>query len=291
MLLRIVAILFPMFAITALGFWVGRRSRPDLSHANKLNMDVFVPALVFGAMVSKDFRIAEYLPLAGATVFMMVGAGVVGWVAAKALGMQPKTLVPPMMFNNCGNLGLPLAVLAFGDAALAPAVVIFLVSNLMHFSFGAWLLDHQTRLMTVWRSPVILATLAGMAVGLAGIEVWPPLLMSVKMVGDISIPLMLFALGVRLADSKITAVGFGLFGATLRPVIGLALSWVVLQVLDLPAREQALVLVFGALPPAVLNYMFAERYAQEPDKVASMVLIGNVAAVVFLPIALALALD
>lgn len=291
MLLRIVAILFPMFAITALGFWVGRRSRPDLSHANKLNMDVFVPALVFGAMVSKDFRIAEYLPLAGATAFMMVGAGVVGWLAAKALGMQPKTLVPPMMFNNCGNLGLPLAVLAFGDAALAPAVVIFLVSNLMHFSFGAWLLDHHTRLMTVWRSPVILATLAGMSVGLAGIEVWPPLLMAVKMVGDISIPLMLFALGVRLADSKITAVGFGLFGATLRPVIGLALSWVVLQVLDLPAREQALVLVFGALPPAVLNYMFAERYQQEPDKVASMVLIGNVAAVVFLPIALALALD
>ena len=291
MLLRIVAILFPMFAITALGFWVGRRSRPDLSHANKLNMDVFVPALVFGAMVSKDFRIAEYLPLAGATAFMMVGAGIVGWLAAKALGMQPKTLVPPMMFNNCGNLGLPLAVLAFGDAALAPAVVIFLVSNLMHFSFGAWLLDHHTRLMTVWRSPVILATLAGLAVGLAGIEVWPPLLMAVKMVGDISIPLMLFALGVRLADSKITAVGFGLFGATLRPVVGLALSWVVLQVLDLPAREQALVLVFGALPPAVLNYMFAERYQQEPDKVASMVLIGNVAAVVFLPIALALALD
>ena len=290
MLLRIVAILFPMFAITALGFGVGRRSRPDLSQANKLNMDVFVPALVFGAMVSKDFRIAEYLPLAGATAFMMAGAGVVGWAAAKALGMQPKTLVPPMMFNNCGNLGLPLAVLAFGDGALAPAVVIFLVSNLLHFSFGAWLLDHHTRLVTVWRSPVILATLAGMAVGLAGIEVWPPLLMAVKMVGDISIPLMLFALGVRLADSKITAVGFGLFGAVLRPVVGLALSWAVLQVLDLPAREQALVLVFGALPPAVLNYMFAERYGQEPDKVASMVLIGNVAAVVFLPIALALAL-
>ena len=36
--------------------------------------------------------------------------------------------------------------------------------------------------------------------------------------------------------------------------------------------------------------MFAERYGQEPDKVASMVLIGNLAAVVFLPLALALAL-
>jgi len=199
--------------------------------------------------------------------------------------------VPPMMFNNCGNLGLPLAVLAFGESALAPAVVMFVVSNVLHFSYGAWLLDHHTKLTTVWRSPSILATIAGLAVGFLGIEVWPPLLMSIEMVGDISIPLMLFALGVRLADSRISAVGFGVFGAVLRPVVGMALAWSLLQVLDLPAREQALVLVYGALPPAVLNYMFAERYGQEPDKVASMVLIGNLAAVVFLPIALALVLD
>ena len=291
MLIRIVSILFPLFAITALGYFVGRRMKPDLSHANKLNMDVFVPALVFGALVGKDFRLGEYLPLLFATVVIIVGSGVVGWLVARSAGIATKTLVPPMMFNNCGNLGLPLAVLAFGESALAPAVVMFVVSNVIHFSYGAWLLDHHTKLTTVWRSPSILATIAGLAVGFLGIEVWPPLLMSIKMVGDISIPLMLFALGVRLADSRISAVGFGVFGAVLRPVVGMALAWVLLQTLDLPPREQALVLVFGALPPAVLNYMFAERYNQEPDKVASMVLIGNLAAVVFLPLALALVLD
>lgn len=291
MLIRIVSILFPLFAITALGYFVGRRMKPDLSHANKLNMDVFVPALVFGALVGKDFRLGEYLPLLFATVVIIVGSGLAGWAVARAAGIATKTLVPPMMFNNCGNLGLPLAVLAFGESALAPAVVMFVVSNVIHFSYGAWLLDHQTKLTTVWRSPSILATVAGLAVGFLGIEVWPPLLMSIEMVGDISIPLMLFALGVRLADSRISAVGFGVFGAVLRPVVGMALAWGLLQVLELPPREQALVLVFGALPSAVLNYMFAERYDQEPDKVASMVLIGNLAAVVFLPIALALVLD
>jgi predicted permease len=291
MLIRIVSILFPLFAITALGYFVGRRMKPDLSHANKLNMDVFVPALVFGALVGKDFRLGEYLPLLFATLVIIVGSGLVGWAVARAAGIATKTLVPPMMFNNCGNLGLPLAVLAFGESALAPAVVMFVVSNVIHFSYGAWLLDHHTRLTTVWRSPSILATIAGLAVGFLGIEVWPPLLMSIEMVGDISIPLMLFALGVRLADSRISAVGFGLFGAVLRPLVGMALAWGLLQMLELPPREQALVLVFGALPPAVLNYMFAERYDQEPDKVASMVLIGNLAAVVFLPIALALVLD
>ena len=291
MLIRIVSILFPLFAITALGYFVGRRMKPDLSHANKLNMDVFVPALVFGALVSKDFRLGEYLPLLFATVVIIVGSGVAGWLVARASGIATKTLVPPMMFNNCGNLGLPLAVLAFGEVALAPMVVLFMVSNLIHFSFGAWLLDHRVRLLTIWKVPSVVATLAGLAVSLTQFEVWPPLLTAIRMLGEISIPLMLFGLGVRLADSRITAVGVGVLGAVARPLIGMALAWVAMWLIDLPPREQALILVFGALPPAVLNYMFAERYHQEPDKVASMVLIGNVAAVVFLPIALALVLD
>ena len=291
MLIRIVEILFPLFAITALGYVVGRRMKPDLSQANKLNMDVFVPALVFAALANKAFDISAFLPLVVAVGLVVAGSGLAAWALARALGMQPKTLVPPIMFNNCGNLGLPLAVLAFGDTAMAPMVVMFMVSNLAHFSFGAWLLDHRVRLLTVWKVPSVLATFLGLGVSLNHFEVWPPLLIAIRMLGEIAIPLMLFGLGVRLADSRISAIGIGVFGALARPLIGLALAWAVLQLVELPAREQALLLVFGALPPAVLNFMFAERYQQEPGKVASMVLIGNLAAVVFLPLALALVLD
>lgn len=291
MVVRIISILFPLFALTALGFFVGKRMKPDLSHANKLNMDVFVPALVFAALANKEFHLTEYLPLLGATLLVVLGSGAVGWAIARMAGIEVKTFVPPQMFNNCGNLGLPLAVLAFGELALAPAVVMFMISNLLHFSFGAWLLDHNVRVANVWRVPSVLATLVGLVVGIAGFEVWPPLMMAIKMLGDIAIPLMLFALGVRLTDSKITSIGLGVFAAVIRPVSGMLLAWGVMLLIDLPPREQALLLVFGALPPAVLNYIFAERYHQEPEKVASMVLIGNVAAVLFLPVALVLALD
>ena len=291
MLIRIVSILFPLFAIAALGYFVGRRLKPDLSHANKLNMDVFVPALVFAALANREFHIGAYVPLTFATLVVVVGSGLAGWALARLSGVAPKTFVPPMMFNNCGNLGLPLAVLAFGDAALAPAVVMFMVSNLLHFSFGAWLLDHRIRLWTVWKVPSVLATIAGLAVGIAGVQVWPPLMIAIKMLGDISIPLMLFALGVRLHDSRISSMGLGAYAAVARPLAGMALAWGVMQLVPLQPDEQALMLVFGALPPAVLNYIFAERYHQEPDKVASMVLLGNLAALLFLPVALALVLE
>ncbi len=78
--------------------------------------------------------------------------------------------------------------------------------------------------------------------------------------------------------------------AIARPAIGVALAFAVMLFIDLPPQERALLIVFGALPPAVLNYIFAERYGQEPATVASMVLVGNLAALVTLPIALAIAL-
>ncbi len=290
MLLRIVSILFPLFAIVALGYLAGRRMKPDLSHANRLNMDVFVPALVFSALAGKDAHIGGYLPLAGGVLAVVAGSGLVAWLIARVCHIAPKTFVPPLMFNNCGNLGIPLAVLAFGDVALAPAVLMFVVSNLVHFSFGVWLLDHNARLGNVWRVPSVFATIAGLAAGVAGVQIWPPLMTAVRMLGDIAIPLMLFALGVRLTSSRLGAVRLGVLAAVARPLCGMLLAWGAARLAGLSGQEQSLLLVFGALPPAVLNYMFAERYHQEPEVVASIVLTGNLAGLVFLPLALALSL-
>jgi predicted permease len=74
--------------------------------------------------------------------------------------------------------------------------------------------------------------------------------------------------------------------AVLRPVSGMALAYAIGWSLNLTNAQNAQLIVFGALPPAVLNYIFAERYSQQPEKVASMVLIGNVAALLFIPLAL-----
>ena len=291
MLLRIVSIIFPLFAIVAAGWLYGRRHQPDMAFANQLNMDVFVPALVFAALAGKSFDLVTYQALAIGGIAVVLGSGALSWPLARLLKVDAKTFLPPMMFNNSGNMGLPLAVLAFGEAALPAAVVLFLVENLLHFSLGAWMLDHRTRLANLWRLPMMLAALAGLAASLAGIALWPPLLTAIRMLGDICIPLLLFTLGVRLADASFHAWGIGLAGAVARPVLGMLIAWGAGWALDLSAQHQALLLVFGALPPAVLNYVFAERYRQEPDKVASIVMVGNVAALLFIPLALALALD
>ena len=287
---RILEVVFPLVAVVSVGVWAGRRHQPEMEVANRLNMEYFVPALVLGVLVGGDFNISQFSGLALGTFLLIAATGIVGLCVARLSGILPKTLVPPMMFNNCGNLGLPLAVLAFGKEAIHAAVVMFLVSNLMHFSFGAWLLNHHARLRDLWKVPVIFATVLGLALNLASVPVWPPLLTATHLLGDIAVPLMMFALGVRLANMKWADSHSGILIAVLRPVTGVALAYLVGWGLDLPGSQRVQLILFGALPPAVLNYIFAERYHQEPEKVASMVMTGNIAALVCIPIALLLVL-
>ena len=255
--------------------------------ANRLNMDVFVPALVFAAMAGKSFDLAVYAPLALGGFLVLASCGLLAWLASRVAGIQSKTLVPPMMFNNSGNIGLPLAVLAWGEAALPAAVILFMVENTLHFSFGARLLDPKTRLLTLWRIPVVFAAIAGFTVALLKIPVWEPLVIAIKMLGDVSVPLLLFSLGVRMTDVSFSEWKVAGSSAILRPLAGMLIAAGVIQLLGLQGRDAAMLLVFGALPPAVLNFLFAERYKQEPQRVASIVLIGNLAALIFLPLALA----
>jgi len=224
---HIFEIVFPLVAVVSVGVWAGRRHQPEMEVANQLNMDYFLPALVLGVLVNGDFRIAQFATLGLGTFLLVAASGLVGLVAARLAGASPRTIVPSMMFNNCGNLGLPLAVLAFGKDAMPAAVVMFLVSNMLHFSFGAWLLDHKARLTHLWKVPVLLATVVGLGLNLAEVHLWPPLMTAIRMLGEVSVPLMLFALGVRLAQMTLAEFHLGVLIAVLRPVSGIALAYVV----------------------------------------------------------------
>jgi len=52
---RILGILFPIVAIVLVGYLYGLRHNPEMKVANRINMDIFVPALILGAMASRNF--------------------------------------------------------------------------------------------------------------------------------------------------------------------------------------------------------------------------------------------
>ncbi len=281
---RIVAIIFPVISIVALGYFYARmRHDTDMSSGNRLNMDIFTPALIFDIMSSSDYALGDFAWLGLAGVAVVLGSGLVAWPVARLFGYQWKTLVPPMMFNNCGNMGLPLIVLAFGDSALAPAVILFALSNFLHFGVGLQLITQRWSPRAVVQNPMILATVLGIGVSLLGVEIPETLRLPIHMLGQIAIPLMLFSLGVRMIGIDFGDWQPGVVGALLCPISGLVIALLCILFIPLPADQQAILLLFSALPPAVLNFMVAERYRQEPQRVASIVLIGNLASILVIP--------
>lgn len=212
------------------------------------------------------------------------------WPFAKLLREDVRTFVPPMMFNNCGNLGLPLAVLAFGQAGLSAMVALFTISNLLHFTLGMHIVNRHAAFWPVFRNPMVIATFIGFAFAILHPPVPDWLMLAIKMTGEAMIPLMLISLGVRMATVSWGGWNLGVIGALVCPLTGIAMAALLAPLLRLDPTQQGLLILFGCLPPAVLNFMVAEQYDQEPAKVASIVLIGNVASLVFVPLGLSLAL-
>lgn len=290
MFLTLANIVLPVFLIIAVGGVYAKRFKPDISWINKFNMDVFIPALIFSVLSSSDFQLVNYWHLVIGTSVVVLGSGLMLWPLVKLLKVSAKTFLPPMMFNNTGNMGIPLLLLAFGEAALPAAITVFITVTLLHFTLGLYILNSNTKFRSLFKIPILVASVVGLLASHFNVQLPSALATPVEMLGQISIPLMLFALGVRLLDVNFKDMKLGVVGAIACPVSGMLLAYLIAPFLTLPDQQWGILLVVAAFPPAVLNFMLAEQYQQEPQRVASIVLAGNFASLVFIPLALWLAL-
>tara|TARA_R110002094_G_C4905821_1_gene210592 strand:+ start:202 stop:1089 length:888 start_codon:yes stop_codon:yes gene_type:complete len=283
---RIFEITFPIFAIVAAGLFYAKKYRPDMVLPNRMNMDIFIPCLLFSVLIERGGISGLFGGLALAIMLVILLSGLVALLVSRLFSIDPRSLCPPIMFANAGNLGLPLVVLSFGEAALPAAVICFVVCNFFHITLGRYLLKKQPNILKVFLSPMIVAVVLALILSLLHINLSQTLLEPIRMLGNIAVPLLLFALGVRLIDMKLSEWKLGLSVALLAPICGVIIVLLITPFIELTRLEHGVLFLFGVLPPAVMNFIFAEHYNQEPAKVAAMVLFGNVFSVISIPLAL-----
>ena len=246
---------------------------------------------MFSALASRDFDLIGNLPLILAGLLISLGSGLIAWPIARLLGYDPRTFVPPMIYNNCGNMGVPLTVLAFGASALSEAVAMFVAGTLVYFTVGIGIMEsaHKGPGLSMRRmlaSPMIMSVLIGIVFAGFRLPLPPVLLQAMRMLGEAAIPIMLIALGVRMVDVSFTHWRIGVIGAIVCPLSGLAVAWGIDHWLSLSVMQRGQMYLFASLPPAVFSFMIAGAYKQEPDKVAAIVMLGNLAALLFVPLGL-----
>lgn len=279
-------VLLPIFTLILIGFLYAKFRDVNMETANRMNMDIFIPALLIDALSRQSFSILNYQSLALAAVIIILVSGILAWLFAKAFKLSVSMFVPSMMFNNSGNMGLPLAVLAFGENALSAAVILFLAENLLHFTLGTYIVNGRISWWNLIKMPINIATIIGLTFSFTHWQMPELLYTPIHLLSQIVIPLMLVSLGVRMTQIDLSAWKIGFIGALVCPIVAVIPACIVILLIPLEPVQRAQLLVFATLPPAVLNFMVAEKYNKSPVEVASIVAVGNAFSIVSLSLML-----
>ncbi len=289
MFAKIAAITLPIFTLVGVGFFYSRRVKPDLAGANKLVVDIALPVLIFISLSAKSFDPIAALSFTGASVMLMILSGLFAWPLAKFSGLTMKALLPCAMFTNVGPIGIPLIALAYGPEGMPFAVVLLVLSNLLHFTLGAGVMSGKIDWRMVYGNPLVWSTLLGIASSQLQLTLPDWIQTSCTMIGSVLVPMMLLSLGARLASSQVDDAWAGLRSSVLIFMTRLFAVSLVLWFVPLQGIERGALVLFACLPPAVFNFMLADKFQVEPNKVASTVIVGHLLSLVFLPFGIWLA--
>jgi len=102
---------------------------------------------------------------------------------------------------------------------------------------------------------------------------------------------MLIMLGTSLANLNISSIKETLTISLLRITMGISLGLLVINLLGLSGVLAGIVLLQSAMPSAVFNYIFADRFDREPDKVAAVILQSTLISALTLPLLVAWAIN
>ncbi|EKO3915651.1 AEC family transporter [Vibrio fluvialis] len=282
---QVVSILFPVMALVCVGYAIGRWLKPDFRPINRINMDTFLPALVFSSLATMPLDTAQ-LPLIYASLIAVLIPGILMIPICKLGGWNFKAWAPLHMFRNSGNLAIPLFTYTFGETALSSAVLLFVVSACLHISLGLALLSKGGSFRQIFTAPVFIATVVAMLFNLSGTPVWKPLYEATALLGQAAVPVMLLSLGSQMTNMRLAGLRVGLISTAQSLTTGAVAFALIYFFIPLPTMQLQMMVLFTMLPPAVMNYLFAERFHIEPTNVASMVLFGNFLCLFTLPLLL-----
>lgn len=286
---KIASITLPIFTLVLVGFLYSRRVKPDLGGANKLVVDIALPILIFISLSAKSFDPISALSFTGASIVLILLTGLIAWPFAKFSGASVQAFLPCAMFTNVGPIGIPLIALAYGPEGMAPAVVLLVISNILHFTLGAGVMSGKVDWRMVYANPLVWSTVLGVASSQLQITLPEWIQTSCTMIGSVLVPMMLMSLGARLASSQVADAWVGVRSSVLILIVRLAAVLLALWFIPLQGLERGALILFACLPSAVFNFMLADKFQVEPNKVASTVIVGHLFSLTFLPLGIWLA--
>jgi len=289
--LTVLEVVAPVFLLAAAGYgWCRAGLEYPTAFVTRLCMTLAVPCLIFTALMTTQIDLVALSTLSVATLFAYGLVIAATWGSVAVLGLNSRTFLAPLIFGNTGNIGLPLALFAFGDVGLGYGVVVFAVMAVMTFTIGIWMVSGSGSPGRVLREPMLWATMLGALFLWQGWQTPTWATNALRLTGQMAIPLMLITLGVAVARLTPGGVGRAIWLSALKLAIGVGAGLAAAWWFGLEPVAYAVLVLQMATPVAVTSYLLAERYNADANAVAGLVVVSTLMSVAAIPVILSVLL-
>ncbi|MEK7206708.1 MAG: AEC family transporter [Pseudomonadota bacterium] len=288
----IIEVMLPLAILVAAGgLWPavsGISVKALRTQLNNLALYVFVPALMFSiaastridtALLTVPLLVAGGILITGTLLYVLLYHSPLG------RGLPNRTraaLLLSGMFGNVFYLGYPILVFLHGTpAGKYPAFADMMASTPLLWTVGVWIATslgaqekqaHESPWRVMRRLPPVWAFLLGTALNQSGLG-WQPLIHAAALIGQATIPLMMFVIGLsipwktlRPGRALLTVVGVKL---CVMPALIWALVWLFFGPL---AEESRAAVIVSAMPTMLMAVLIADRF--HLDTAAAALMIG-----------------
>ncbi len=207
-----------------------------------------------------------------------------------------RVCVASSYLGNVGFMGIPVMEMLFpGQGELVLYAVVFNIAfNAMAWTLGVYAVTGErgaVRPLKILLNPPTVATIAALPLFFCNVQMPAEVLTVFGYLGDMTLPLSMIILGIRLADVRLRAL-FGDWKVYLASAVKLivspllSLGAIMLVGLLVPLDRFVIVALYiiAAMPTASSVLNFAERYGGDCDTAACVTLLSTVLCIVTIPV-------
>lgn len=284
---EIASIIAPLFICAGIGYFWERRGPPfESTSVTALALTLGMPCLIFSTLTKLEVSPEAFAEMSGAFGLAILGFLATGVVVLKVSRLPLSTYLPTFTASNTGNMGLPLSLFAFGETGLAFAICIYVISSVFSFVVGWSIYAGRLGIDVLYNNPLLYAV--GAALICVIWDIRPPqwLANTTELLGALTIPLTIIALGVSIAKLKISGFWRTLTLSAIKLASGFAVGVLIADLLGLTGVPKGVLIIQCAMPIAVHNYVFALRFQRGPEETASMIILSTLISMATLPLLL-----
>ena len=292
--IKLFEVVFPVFFVVGIGYYLGKTNpKIDTKFITNFAANIGTPAMIIYAVTSTGitfniFRDYFWYYLLAIICFSIVGVINLYLVKTKDIVRE----LPPLIFPNTGNMGLPICMFAYGSQGLGVSASITSLIILMHFTVGVFLADRKFNLNVILKNPPFYSILFSAIFLFYDIKMPVFVINTTEWLMYTTIFLILMSLGIALTRLKVFSFNKALISSFTRMFIGPLIGIGLILIFDLKGFAAGVLLIQCSMPSAVLNYLVGSIYSPKKvvDSVASTIVVSTIMSFITIPVVVYFAL-